>query len=187
MSAMRNGLIVHADDFGETEQITLGICEVIDAGIVTSTSVMANMPATDFALGRASERTTFVTKELALEQRFRECRTIQADEGPFAPRARVVDRPRHQFLANAAFAPNQDGGSARCRAGNLLLHVCHQLAVADDLALHTQPFAKLQVLVADLIEVFGQLLLASEVFQRHRNGIGHGQREFQIVGVGDSR
>src|SRR5665213_1971159 len=47
------GLIVHADDFGETEQITLGICEGIEAGVVTSTSIMANMPATDFALTRA--------------------------------------------------------------------------------------------------------------------------------------
>lgn len=55
-------LIVHADDFGETEQITLGICECIDAGIVTSTSIMANMPATDFALSRAraiGERASF--------------------------------------------------------------------------------------------------------------------------------
>ena len=62
MSAIGNGLIVHADDFGETEQITLGICEVIDAGIVTSTSIMANMPATDFALGCAralGERVSF--------------------------------------------------------------------------------------------------------------------------------
>jgi predicted glycoside hydrolase/deacetylase ChbG (UPF0249 family) len=47
------GLIVHADDFGETEQITLGICEGIEAGVVSSTSIMANMPATDFALARA--------------------------------------------------------------------------------------------------------------------------------------
>jgi predicted glycoside hydrolase/deacetylase ChbG (UPF0249 family) len=57
-----NGLIVHADDFGETEQITLGICEGIDAGVVTSTSIMANMPATDFALAKAramSQRASF--------------------------------------------------------------------------------------------------------------------------------
>ena len=46
-------LIIHADDFGETQQITLGICEAIEAGIVTSASIMANMPATDFALHRA--------------------------------------------------------------------------------------------------------------------------------------
>jgi predicted glycoside hydrolase/deacetylase ChbG (UPF0249 family) len=48
-----NPLIIHADDFGETEQITLGICEGIEAGVVTSASIMANMPATEFALGRA--------------------------------------------------------------------------------------------------------------------------------------
>jgi predicted glycoside hydrolase/deacetylase ChbG (UPF0249 family) len=47
------GLIVHADDFGETEQITIGICEGIEAGVVTSASIMANMPATDFAIARA--------------------------------------------------------------------------------------------------------------------------------------
>jgi predicted glycoside hydrolase/deacetylase ChbG (UPF0249 family) len=45
-------LIIHADDFGETEQITLGICEGIEAGVITSTSIMANMPATEFALAR---------------------------------------------------------------------------------------------------------------------------------------
>jgi chitin disaccharide deacetylase len=55
-------LIIHADDFGETEQITLGICAGIEAGVITSTSIMANMPATDFALGRArslAERASF--------------------------------------------------------------------------------------------------------------------------------
>ena len=46
-------LIIHADDFGETEQITIGICEAIEAGVVTSSSIMANMPGTQFALGRA--------------------------------------------------------------------------------------------------------------------------------------
>jgi len=55
-------LIIHADDFGETEQITLGISEGIDAGLITSTSIMANMPATEFALARAramSDRVSF--------------------------------------------------------------------------------------------------------------------------------
>jgi predicted glycoside hydrolase/deacetylase ChbG (UPF0249 family) len=46
-------VIVHADDFGETIDITEGICLAIEAGVVTSTSVMANMPATAEALRRA--------------------------------------------------------------------------------------------------------------------------------------
>ena len=39
-------VIVHADDFGETVAITDGICLAIEAGVVTSTSVMVNMPGT---------------------------------------------------------------------------------------------------------------------------------------------
>lgn len=45
-------VIVHADDFGETTEITEGICRAIAAGAVTSTSVMVNMPGTEEALRR---------------------------------------------------------------------------------------------------------------------------------------
>ena len=48
-------LIVHADDFGETAEITEGICLAIEAGVVTSTSVMVNMPGTAQALRRAPQ------------------------------------------------------------------------------------------------------------------------------------
>jgi len=47
-------LIVHADDFGETPQITEGICLAIEAGALTSTSIMANMPGTEDALQRVA-------------------------------------------------------------------------------------------------------------------------------------
>ena len=50
-------VIVHADDFGETVEITEGICQAISAGVVTSTSVMANMPGTAEALRRAPQLT----------------------------------------------------------------------------------------------------------------------------------
>ena len=58
----RLAVIVHADDFGETIEITDGICRAIEAGIVTSTSVMANMPGTEDALERIprlAERASF--------------------------------------------------------------------------------------------------------------------------------
>ncbi|MGH8294869.1 MAG: carbohydrate deacetylase [Steroidobacteraceae bacterium] len=48
-------IIVHADDFGETPEITAGICQGIEAGVVTSTSVMVNMPGTAEALQRAPQ------------------------------------------------------------------------------------------------------------------------------------
>jgi chitin disaccharide deacetylase len=49
-------LIVHADDFGETMEITRGICAGLDARTVTSTSILANMPATDWAVAEAARR-----------------------------------------------------------------------------------------------------------------------------------
>ena len=52
--AARCCLIVHADDFGETGEITAGICQAIEAGAVTSTSIMANMPGTADALPRVA-------------------------------------------------------------------------------------------------------------------------------------
>ena len=55
-------LIVHADDFGETAEITDGICQSIEAGMVTSTSIVANMPMTQYALRRVrslAERASF--------------------------------------------------------------------------------------------------------------------------------
>lgn len=52
-----SAVIVHADDFGETVEITEGICLAIAAGVVTSTSVMVNMPGTAEALRRIPQLT----------------------------------------------------------------------------------------------------------------------------------
>ena len=47
-------VIVHADDFGETVEITRGICAAIEGGAVTSTTIMASMPGTEDALRRVA-------------------------------------------------------------------------------------------------------------------------------------
>ncbi|HEY7460651.1 MAG TPA: ChbG/HpnK family deacetylase [Gemmatimonadota bacterium] len=49
-------LIVNADDLGETAEITRGILDCIDAGVVTSTTILPNMPATELALREAAAR-----------------------------------------------------------------------------------------------------------------------------------
>jgi predicted glycoside hydrolase/deacetylase ChbG (UPF0249 family) len=46
-------VILHADDFGYSIDTTLSIRRCIDRGVITSTTVMANMPATDAALKHA--------------------------------------------------------------------------------------------------------------------------------------
>lgn len=48
--------IVNADDFGESDAITYGIAACLDAGTVTSTTILANMPGTELALRLAKER-----------------------------------------------------------------------------------------------------------------------------------
>ena len=59
----------------------------------------------------------------------------------------------------------------------------HQLAGADDFALHAEAFAELDVFVEDLVEVLGERLLAGEVVQRDGDRVGHGEGELEVVGV----
>ena len=48
-------LIINADDFGFTKSITDGIIEGIKGGYITSTSIMSNMEATEYATLKALE------------------------------------------------------------------------------------------------------------------------------------
>ncbi|NNE94993.1 MAG: ChbG/HpnK family deacetylase [Acidimicrobiales bacterium] len=54
----RRRLIVNADDFGASEGINRGIITAHDEGIVTSTSLMVRMPATQHAASLGRERTS---------------------------------------------------------------------------------------------------------------------------------
>jgi predicted glycoside hydrolase/deacetylase ChbG (UPF0249 family) len=49
-------IIVNADDFGENAEVNRGIVDCIDAGALTSTTIMANMPGTREALRWAAGR-----------------------------------------------------------------------------------------------------------------------------------
>ncbi len=51
-------LIVNADDFGESQEVNNGIIEAHRNGIVTSASLMANMPAFDHAINCIRENPT---------------------------------------------------------------------------------------------------------------------------------
>ena len=47
-------LIINADDFGETEGITNGIIDCHRDGVLTSTTLLVNMPFTEYAISRAA-------------------------------------------------------------------------------------------------------------------------------------
>lgn len=88
-SAAQGRLIVNADDFGETEPITAGIASCIEAGVVTSTTILSNMPATKRALAWAAprsrdRRTSFgVHLNLCEGRPLTAARSLVADDGCF--------------------------------------------------------------------------------------------------------
>src|SRR5205814_8736828 len=57
---------------------------------------------------RPGEGAATMAEELALEERLRQRRTVDGDEGLAGPRARRVDAARHQLLAGAGLALDQD-------------------------------------------------------------------------------
>lgn len=56
MRGARRRLVINADDFGFTEGVNRGIIEAHDAGVVTSTSMMVNMPGWEDGLARLPAR-----------------------------------------------------------------------------------------------------------------------------------
>lgn len=82
-----SGLIVHADDFGETDEITAGIGLAMASGAVTSTSIMASMPGTPMALERARQHDRSVSFGLHINlcegRPLSRCPTLARDDGSF--------------------------------------------------------------------------------------------------------
>jgi hypothetical protein len=84
------------------------------------------------ALGGTRESTALVAEELALEQRLGNRRAVDRQEGSVAARAVLVHGARHELLARAALADQQDVGIAGCDAADELADLLHGGAVADD-------------------------------------------------------
>jgi predicted glycoside hydrolase/deacetylase ChbG (UPF0249 family) len=91
-----NGLIIHSDDFGETAEITRGILEGIEASIVTSTTILANMPGTDVAIAEAARRgreASFgVHLNLCEGQPLTNPKSLVGEDGRFHPKRQVALR-----------------------------------------------------------------------------------------------
>ena len=89
-------VVIHADDFGETVGITNGICCGIEAGVVTSTSIMANMPATSYALQRAGalagQASFGVHLNLCERRPLTRARTLCGEQGDFHPKREIIRR-----------------------------------------------------------------------------------------------
>ncbi len=91
---------LHLADLVEEDRAEVGLLELADSGG-----------------GGAGERALLVTEQLALEQFRRQRRAVHLHEWLAPPRRALVDRARHELLADAALATNQHGDVA---VGHLL-------------------------------------------------------------------
>ena len=81
--------------------------------------------------GRAGECAFRVAEQLGFEQRIGQSRTVDCNEGPFAPRAEIMDRAGRQFLSGAGFAGDEDGRVHPRRVGDQFVRLDHCGAAAD--------------------------------------------------------
>ena len=72
-----------------------------------------------------------MAEELALEQVLRDRRAVQREEGLLGARAVLVDRARHQLLAGAALAGDEDGHVLVGDPTDLLVDLEHRRAAAE--------------------------------------------------------
>lgn len=94
-------LIVNADDFGYSEAVNRAIMSGFESGLLTSTSIMANMPGFDHAVGLIQLHPVLqekvgihlnLTEGFPLSQALMACPTLCGENGRFA-----YDRDRSLF------------------------------------------------------------------------------------------
>ena len=142
-------LIVHADDFGETCEITQGICIGIEAGVVTSTSILANMAGTPDGLQRAAglaERASFGVHLNFCEGRpLTAARSLVDTSGGFHPKRALFARAMTGQLALADLEAEVTAQIARVHdSGVRISHVdghkhLHQLPVVSTAVANVLP------------------------------------------------
>src|SRR5581483_261893 len=81
---------------------------------------------------RPGERAFLVSEQFGFDQRLRECRTVHLHEGSVLAGTKIVNRPRDQLLAGAAFSAQENRRIAGRGLMNVRKDLVHQLALADD-------------------------------------------------------
>ena len=147
----RNGfpIVIHADDFGETVAITNGIRRGIEGGVLTSTSVMANMPATTYALERfpaLAGRASFgVHLNLCEGRPLTRASSLVTEEGGFHPKRFLIRRALSGKLSLADLEREISAQIALVRdAGVAVSHVdghkhLHQLPIVSTAVANVLP------------------------------------------------
>jgi predicted glycoside hydrolase/deacetylase ChbG (UPF0249 family) len=142
-------LVIHADDFGETVAITNGIRRGIEAGALTSTSIMANMPATAYALQRvrplAGHASFGVHLNVCEGRALTVGLTLTDEQGAFHPKRILIRRALSGKLSLADLERELSAQIALVRdAGVAISHVdghkhLHQLPIVSTAVANVLP------------------------------------------------
>jgi hypothetical protein len=104
-----------------------------------------------------------VTEQLALDQRFRDRRAVDGDEGAVAPVRQVVRGARHELLARAALAVDEHRRGAGRRELDPAIDLLHGARLAHELA----EGALLAQLVAQEVHLARERLLLDGFLEEH--------------------
>src|SRR6185503_19229413 len=131
-------------------------------------ALIGEFQPSDLLTDRARERSFFMSKQFALEQPGRDCRTIELHEGAgFAP-AVIVDRTRDELFSGSGLAEQQHRGITRRDCLDQLQDLSECGTVADDLIevhLAANLFFEIKLLLGELFFEFGDLTVGQGIFQ----------------------
>jgi hypothetical protein len=94
--------------------------------------MVGRLKAPDALRNGTGEGAFLMAEELALEQAFRNRRTIHADEWAAAPSAELVNQPGEHFFARTGLATDNDGGIRRGNYARLPQGTLKSLARSHD-------------------------------------------------------
>ena len=93
--------------FEHAQQLDLDVERQLADLVEEDRRVVGQLEAADLPRERAGERALLAAEQLALDQRRRDRRAVDADHRPAAPRAALVDLRGEQLLAGAGLAEQQ--------------------------------------------------------------------------------
>ena len=121
----------------EAQQLTLERRRQISDLVQEQGAAVGELDPPERLLFRAREGPALVTEQLGLQQGLGDRRAVDRDEATLAARAGGVDGPRHDLLAGAAFAVEDDARVGRRHPLDLPAQLDHRRACADDARQHT--------------------------------------------------
>ena len=153
------------------EQLDLHVERQLTDFVEEQRAAIGQFEASDPAIERAGERTSDMSEQLALDQPCRDRAAVDFHERMLVTRAAAVDGARHQFLAGAGFAEDQDRRVGRRDAIDRAQRRQESGAVADNLleiVFVGNLFSQIDVLAFELRLQPADFFVLAHVFDRER-------------------